>query len=151
MMKAPATRRAGAGFTLIELMCGVAVAGILSSIAYPSYQHVVHKTRRSDAHVALMQLQMAQERYRAEHPSYGSLADLRAAGSSPQRHYALAIASNGADGFELQAHAQGVQAADSNCRHLKLSVIGHNVVHSSGPDRRFANAAAANRQCWGGL
>lgn len=150
-MKTTGTRRACAGFTLIELMCCVAVAGVLSSIAYPSYQHVVHKTRRSDAHVAMLQLQMAQERYRADNPSYGSLSDLRAAGSSPQRHYALAIVSNTADGFELRARALGAQTSDSACRHLKLSVAGHNVVYASGPDTQFANAAAANRQCWGGL
>ena len=150
-MNARTPRRACAGFTLIELMCTVAVAGILSSIAYPSYQSVVHKTRRADALVALLQLQMAQERYRAEHPSYGSLTDLHGAASSPQRHYTLAVVSNSADGFELRASAQGAQAADTNCRHLSFSVAGHNVTRASGPDTQFANAAAANRQCWGGL
>ncbi|HEY0856043.1 MAG TPA: type IV pilin protein [Albitalea sp.] len=150
-MAARTSRRACAGFTLIELMCTLAVAGVLSSMAYPSYQNVVHKTRRSDAHVALLQLQMAQERFRADNPRYGSLADLRFAARSPLRHYTLEVASNDAHGFELRASAQGAQLADTTCRHLSLEVTGHNVTRASGPDTRFANDAAANRHCWGGL
>lgn len=150
-MKARTSGRASAGFTLIELMCTVAVAGVLSSIAYPSYQNVVHKTRRADAHVALLQLQMAQERYRADNRSYGSLADLRVAAHSPQRHYTLEVVSNSAHGYELRASAQGAQTSDRACRHLSLGVAGHDVSRLSGPDTRLANDAAANRHCWGGL
>ena len=36
------------GFTLIELMVTVAIVGILASIAYPSYQDSVMKSRRAD-------------------------------------------------------------------------------------------------------
>ena len=40
------------GFTLIELMVAVAVVGILSAIAYPSYLQHVRKSRRADAKCA---------------------------------------------------------------------------------------------------
>ena len=40
------------GFTLIELMIVVAVVGILSAIAYPSYQEYVAKGRRADGKAA---------------------------------------------------------------------------------------------------
>ncbi|MEO7056219.1 MAG: type IV pilin protein, partial [Caldimonas sp.] len=70
-----ATRRLTRGFTLIETMVTVGIAGVLSSIAYPPLEGHVLRARRTDALVTLMQAQLAQERYRAEHRSYGSLAE----------------------------------------------------------------------------
>jgi len=42
-----------AGFTLIELMVVVAIIGILTTIAYPSYQNSVRKTNRAEAKTEL--------------------------------------------------------------------------------------------------
>ena len=53
----------GAGFTLTELMITVAIVGILASIAYPSYQDSVRKSRRGDAKAALMENAGFMERY----------------------------------------------------------------------------------------
>lgn len=41
------------GFTLIELLIVVAIIGIISAFAYPSYQKSVTKSRRADAQGAL--------------------------------------------------------------------------------------------------
>ena len=71
--------RAGRGFTLIEMLLAISVAGLLSGIAYPSFQGVLHQVRRADAYVALLQAQAAQERWRANHREYGaSLAEIGA-------------------------------------------------------------------------
>lgn len=58
------------GFTLIELMIAVAIVGILASIAIPSYQDSVKKSRRVDAEGALMGLANAMERHYTEHTNY---------------------------------------------------------------------------------
>jgi|HubBroStandDraft_6_1064221.scaffolds.fasta_scaffold20619_3 type IV pilus assembly protein PilE len=52
-----------AGFSLIELMIAVAIAGILLAIAIPGYNSYVRQSRRNDARSALLDLAGRQERY----------------------------------------------------------------------------------------
>ena len=52
-----------AGFTLIEVMITVAIIGILSAVALPSYQSYIQKSRRSEARVVLMDAASKQEQY----------------------------------------------------------------------------------------
>jgi type IV pilus assembly protein PilE len=58
------------GFTLIELMIAVAIAGVLAAIAIPSYQDSVKKSRRVDAQSALLAFANAMERVYTESNSY---------------------------------------------------------------------------------
>jgi len=56
------------GFTLIELMIVVAIVGIISAIAYPSYNQHIVRSKRSDAMSALMLASQAMERFRSTPP-----------------------------------------------------------------------------------
>lgn len=50
------------GFTLIEVMIVVAIVGILSAIAIPSYSEYIRRGHRADARAGLLQAQQYLER-----------------------------------------------------------------------------------------
>lgn len=138
------------GFTLIEAVLVVGLIALLAAIAYPSFRSQMLKARRTDALIALMQLQQSQERWRSTHLRYGSAAELAAPATSPQGHYVLQVASADPTGFELVATAIGGQQADALCRVLRIS-------RQHGETRYLAGTAPAstgtdddpvNRQCW---
>ncbi len=142
------SRRRASGFTLIETMVAVGIAGVLSSIAYPPLEGHVLRARRTDALVTLMEAQLAQERYRADHSRYGSLAEAGLRGTSAAGYYTLQVVASDASSYEVLASAAARQARDTACRHLRISSLGTGVVYASGADATTANDAAANRKCW---
>jgi len=58
------------GFTLIELMIVVAVIGILSAIAFPSYQDYVKRGKLADAFGALSSWSLRMEQVNQDNRSY---------------------------------------------------------------------------------
>lgn len=63
------------GFNVVELLVTLSVVGILASIAYPSYQSQMQKTRRADAQGALLGLANSMERFYTEKNTYVGAAD----------------------------------------------------------------------------
>ena len=143
----PRLRRAR-GFTLIETMVTVGIAGVLSSMAYPNLESQVLRARRSDGLVAILQAQLAEERYRANNATYGSLAQAGLRGNSGAGLYALEVTLHSADGYVILASAVGAQARDASCRHLRLTLADASLSYASGADATTANGASANRRCW---
>ena len=66
------------GFTLIELMISVAIIGILSSIAIPSYTSYLEAARSVEAQNNIATLKAAQEEYFIENNTYFTGADAAA-------------------------------------------------------------------------
>ena len=141
-------RRAAPGFTLIEMLVAVAIAGVLSTVALPSFEGQLQKGRRADVLVSMMLVQAAQERHRSNGASYGSLAAVGIGTRSSAGHYTLALPAVGDDGYEVLAVATGTQARDTACSHMKLTVAGADLVYASGSTAAAANPAQANRACW---
>lgn len=121
------------GFTLIELMIALAIIGILAAIAYPAYQNYIREARRADGMDALLVIQNAQERYRANNASYGTLAQIGYNGTASQEGlYTVSITGPSATGYTATATATsaGGQGNDTqfgtSCNPLTITVNAAN-------------------------
>ena len=141
------------GMTLVELMIVAVVLAILAAMAWPSFQQAVQRSRRADAMSALAEIMQAQERWRANNPSYqGVLASLPGARAVSQNgHYGLALTVESATaGVAYIASATvrsgSPQAGDSRCQVLQVSMTGGNIVYGSLASGSVANVAPD--PCW---
>ncbi|WP_165396711.1 type IV pilin protein [Sphaerotilus mobilis] len=150
MCPAPVT-----GWGLVELMVGLALAGILSTLAWPGYESQLQRLRRADGVAALARLQQAQEHHRSRAAVYAAGLDddgLALPSTSEAGHYRLAVgtdAASAAAGYRIEAIAVGRQADDRACRHLAVELDQGRLRRRSGPDGSLANDASDNRRCWG--
>jgi type IV pilus assembly protein PilE len=133
---------------MLEAVLGLALFALLATIALPSLRAQIDRSRRADAITALFQAQLAQERWRANQPAYGTLAEIGVPRQSGSGHYDIAVTATSATGYEILASARGVQSRDAACRYLRLAMAGANLTQSSGPDAAASNPDAENRRCW---
>ena len=126
------------GFTLLELLVVVAIAGILLALAVPSYQRHIQRSHRADAIRALLSIAGCLERSRAG-TGYYNTADCSDAAHSKQ--YALLIEPPGAeDALRYRIIAEPLSDGDP-CGSLSLDQTGGRGI--SGPEGQRA-------ACWRG-
>lgn len=128
------------GFTLIEIMIAVAIIGILSAIAYPSYLEYVREGNRAEAKAALLEGAQALERYYSVNGTYLAAGVLAAVypSSLPQKYNIAPAAAATDDSYTLQASRTGSMAGDP-CGDLQLSQTGV---------RSLNNATRTVAECW---
>ena len=131
------------GFSLTEVVTTLAIIAILAAIAIPSYQAQIRQGRRTDGQTALLNIAIAQERFRANCTRFAdTLAGTRHCGDSESAtsvlglaatsadgHYALALSGVGTSGCTASASALGDQTRDRSggvsCATLTIDQDGH--------------------------
>lgn len=138
------------GFTLIELMVTIAVVAILAAFAIPTFSEQLAKGRRSDAIATLTDLQLKQERWRANHSTYGSLKDVTgaaddAAFNAAHEHYDYSVSDISATDVLITATPKGGHAGD-RCGNFMLRIDNDNNSAPAGMVDKSTSTNAA--RCW---
>lgn len=109
------------GFTLIELVCVMAIIGLLTAFSLPVYQTAQARSQRQLAKIALMKSAQWLEQMATSQGSYpGSMPD--SVWRTPELKYRISLGSNG-QVFLLTATPIGTQSQD-NCGALTLDQSG---------------------------
>jgi len=119
------------GFTLIELMITVAIIGILSAIAYPSYTQYIVRSNRSAAEGFMLTVAGKQEQYILDARMYATSMTVLGITSVPSevsQNYTVTVSANNAatpPSYTVTATPTGSQATrDTKCASLTLDQTG---------------------------
>lgn len=132
------------GVTLIELMTVVVVVAILGSIAVNSYRGYLLRTNRTEARMALLRIQTAQEKFFLQNNRYadedemeaGPPAGLGVPTTTPSGFYTITIDDYSATTYTAVATAINGQLDDkANCRTFSINQDG-------------ARSPAVSTGCW---
>ena len=144
------------GFSLIELMVALAIAGILAAIAYPAYTAHMQRGRRADAISALTAVMQAQERFRGNASKYSSSVTAlvpEIAKIAPLYDISIAAGTNGDFDIGYIATAKPVagskQAGDVTCKTLVVTLTGATPFYSAtGDPTNSGTDSITTDQCW---
>jgi type IV pilus assembly protein PilE len=133
-------KRRQKGFTLMELMIVIAIVGVLSSIAVPSYLQSVRKSNRKAAATCLIEQAQYAERVYTTTMSYATIvAPTTGCAAELNSRYNFTVAKT-ANTYTFSAVAKSDQLQDTDCLNLAITQTGEKTVSG-------ANSANPNK-CW---
>jgi type IV pilus assembly protein PilE len=153
VIRPTSTTRAAGGFTLLELLITLVIAGIVTTLAVAGYGNYIRRAARADATAALLRLAAAQEKFYAQNGTYTDvLADAPPAGlgiaGTERGYYTLdiALAADATVGYAATAtvDAGGNQRHDEECWVFGINERGLR----SAAERGGAVDPAVTERCW---
>jgi type IV pilus assembly protein PilE len=117
------------GITLIELMVVVIVLGILGSIAVSSYRGYLLRSNRTEARIALLRVQAAQEKFFIQNSRYANPGELTSGlgvqTTTPGGKYTISLQTPSSTTYVATAAAAGRQTEDdSACHTMTINQLG---------------------------
>lgn len=96
------------GFSLLELMITIAIVGILTMVALPSYTTYIERSRRGDGMDLLLRVAAAQQMYHLTNRTYAAaMTDLNADVLSEDAHYIAVVTAANNRAFTIEARTSG--------------------------------------------
>lgn len=132
-------RHSSAGFTLIEMMIALAIIGILTAVALPSYRDYIARGKRAEAKAVLLEgAQFMERQYSAQSyysaGAYPARLKVAPAGASTGVNYNLTVAATSGSFTITAAPVDG----DPKCGSL---ILGHT-------GARSVSGTLGVAQCW---
>jgi len=125
------------GITLVELLTVIVILSVLMSIAVPTYRRYLIRSQRSEAKIALLQLQTAQEKYYGQYNRYTDKVTAKSTATTPglglpgvteTGKYDIEVTDIGDGGQTYEAsatpHAGGGQTDDKDCGTFTINERG---------------------------
>ena len=112
------TRARSRGVTLLELMAVVVIIGVLGTLAVNSYRGYLLRANRTEARVALLRVQAAQEKFFLQNNRYADTAELTPgpadgglgiAATTPNGQYAISLDSRR---YDVYGQSDGTGRSD---------------------------------------
>ena len=130
------------GFTLIELMIAVAIVAILASIALPSYNDYITRSRFSEATGMLANGRVVFEQYYQDNRTYTGFTASMCPSDSTNWDYTCAAQDGPPQAFSIQADGLGAMAG------FRFTIDQNNARTTVVSGAAAANGWTGNTTCW---